>query len=54
MIRWYDWSVAFITADIMSAFIFNGSFFGGLVAYMVYELWDRYYVPWRLKKETDY
>jgi len=54
MIRWYDYVAAVTAADLMIGFVFNGSIFGGMVAYMIYELWDTYYCQWRRKKEMNY
>ena len=51
MIRWYDYVLAILAADIMTGFIFSGSIFGGFAAYFVYGAWLDFYCQWRLKQE---
>lgn len=51
LIRWYDYPMAFLAADLMTAFIFSGSIFGGFAAYFVYGAWSDFYCTYRLSME---
>ena len=53
MIRWYDYPVALLAADVMTGFIFYGGLFGGLAAYGVYWLWEEIYCDWRRAQERS-
>lgn len=50
MIRWYDYPLAFLAADLMTGFIFSGSL-GGFAAYFVYSAWVDFYCTYRLRIE---
>ena len=59
MIRWYDWIVAFIAADIfltnvlvaLTSDVWWISFLTSIVAWMVWDLWDDIYCKIRLTQE---
>ena len=51
MIRWYDYLLAFLAADLMTGFIFSGSILGGFAAYFVYSAWSDFYCTYRLSME---
>ena len=51
MIRWYDYPIAFLAADVMVTSLFTLNFIGGFIAYGIYELWMNVYCPWRLEQE---
>ena len=51
MIRWYDYTAAVLAADIMITAFFNLNFIGGVVAWIVYELWMNVYCQYRLEQE---
>ena len=51
MIRWYDYIVALLAADVIVGFVFNGGMFGGLVAYGIYWAWEEIYCNWRRVQE---
>ena len=53
MIRWYDYLLAFLAADIMTESIFSGSILGGFAAYFVYSAWVDFYCQWRLDNVDD-
>lgn len=51
MIRWYDYPVAFIFAEMLLVTAFSLPGFGFVVAYVIYEYgWD-YYCKWRYEQE---
>ena len=45
--KWYDYLLAFLAADIMTGFIFSSNIFGGILAYLVYSAWVDFYCQWR-------
>lgn len=51
MIRWYDYPIAFLAADVMATAFFSIPVVGAFVAWGVYELWMSVYCPWRLDQE---
>ena len=51
MIRWYDYLLAFLAADLMTGFIFSGNIFGGFAAYFVYSAWVDFYCEFRANME---
>lgn len=60
MIRWYDYILAIILADVIFAtfLVFVNSpniiiaFFSSLSLYFLFELWNKYYCEFRLKLES--
>ena len=60
MIRWYDYIVALLAADVMMAFMFAGfnsttwwePLFFGLIAGFVFRIWEKEYCRFRLKQEN--
>ena len=53
MIRWYDYTLAILVAEIMTRLIFSSSIFNGIAAYAAYCAWSDFYCSWRLKKENE-
>lgn len=61
MIRWYDWVLAFILADLIQSFIFAGfaaltlwePFVYGLIAGLIVRSWETGYCQFRLRQETE-
>ena len=51
MIRWYDYIVALLAADVIVGFVFNSGMFGGFVAYSIYWAWEDVYCNWRRAQE---
>ena len=51
MIRWYDYPIAFLAADLMITAVFNVPYIGFVVAYGLYEFWMNVYCKWRLEQE---
>lgn len=51
MIRWYDYPIAFLAADVMATAFFSIPIIGAFVAWGVYELWMQVYCPWRSDQE---
>jgi hypothetical protein len=60
MIRWYDYIVAILAADVMMTFMFAGfnsttwwePVFFGLIAGFVFRIWEKNYCRFRLKQEN--
>ena len=60
MIRWYDYIVAILAADVMMTFMFAGfnsttwwePLFFGFVAGFVFRIWEKDYCRFRLKQES--
>lgn len=51
MVRWYDYIVAFIVADVLATLFFSVPLFGAILAYVLYEYgWDSY-CKFRLERE---
>ena len=58
MIRWYDYIVALLAADVMMTFMFAGfnsttwwePLFFGLIAGFVFRIWEKDYCRFRLKE----
>ena len=50
MIRWYDYPIAFLVADVMATAL-KAPIIGAFVAWGIYELWMRVYCEWRLQQE---
>lgn len=61
MIRWYDWIIALVAADIFLTNIIVAltsdawwiSFLASLVAWMVWDLWNNLYCKIRLIQEQE-
>jgi hypothetical protein len=47
MVRWYDYLLAFLVADVMQAFFFGVPILGGFVAYALYMVWVYVYCDYR-------
>ena len=52
MIRWYDYPIAFLAADVMATFL-SIPIIGAFVAWGVYEMWMQVYCQYRLKQEEN-
>jgi hypothetical protein len=53
VIRWYDYPIAFLAADVMAtAFFTLPIFIGAFVAWGVYGLWMNVYCLWRKNNEN--
>lgn len=60
MIRWYDYIVALLAADVMMTFMFAGfnsttwwePLFFGSIAGFVFRIWEKDYCRFRLKQES--
>ena len=50
MIRWYDYPIAFLVADVMATAL-KAPIIGAFIAWGIYELWMNVYCPWRLEQE---
>ena len=50
MIRWYDYLIAFLVADVMATAL-KAPIIGAFIAWGIYELWMNVYCPWRLEQE---
>lgn len=53
MIRWYDYPVALLAADIMLTMAFSIPWVGFIVAYTMYEYGWSAYCEYRLGKENN-
>lgn len=61
MIRWYDWALALLAADLMFSNIVLALFaevwymniIGGIGAYFVWDLWNDTYIPFRKRQELS-
>ena len=51
MIRWYDYPIAAMTADVMFTAFFSFPIVGAFIAWGVYEMWNHIYIPWRYEQE---
>ena len=51
MIRWYDYPLAFLAADIMLTMAFTIPYVGFIAAYALYEYGWEAYCQWRRKQE---
>jgi hypothetical protein len=50
MIRWYDYPIAFLAADVMATAL-KAPIIGAFIAWGIYELWMNVYCPWRYEQE---
>jgi len=50
MIRWYDYPIAFLVADVMATAL-KAPIIGAFIAWGIYELWMNVYCPWREEQE---
>jgi hypothetical protein len=61
VIRWYDWAFAFITADLMLAFVISSltaenmlwNMLYGFCAGLMYSIWSQDYCRFRLIQEKN-
>lgn len=61
MMRWYDYVVIFVMADLIWGNIkialfaptITGNIIGCAALYAIWHLWNNSYIPWRLKKEDE-
>jgi hypothetical protein len=51
LIRWYDYIIAFVTADFMTTAAFSIPWVGFVVAYAMYEYGWEAYCQYRLRQE---
>jgi hypothetical protein len=51
MIRWYDYPIAFLAADVMANAFFSIPIVGAFIAWGIYEMWNHIYIPWRYNQE---
>ena len=53
MIRWYDYPIAFLMADVLATLFFTVPVFGAIIAIIAYEYgWDAY-CKFRLEQEIN-
>lgn len=61
MIRWYDWVAAFVAAQFffsnvvvaLFAEVWYMSIIGGVATYVVWDLWNDTYIPFRKRQEEN-
>ena len=51
MIRWYDYPVALIVAQVMITMFFTNIIVGAIIAYIIYDEFWKSYCNLRLKQE---
>lgn len=53
MIRWYDYAVALMVADLLVTTFFTVPVFGAIIAYVLYDWGWTTYCEWRKGMEYD-
>lgn len=61
MIRWYDWVIAVLVADIINIYLIKGfsspfiweSIVCGAIAGLIFRAWESIYCQFRLFQETN-
>lgn len=55
MVRWYDYIIAWMAAEVMLTAFFSLPIIGAIIAYMMYEyVWLQWYCQYRRRNELHH